>query len=95
MIRIGEWILIVVHFLKQIGYIATGRGGINNETIINITNSELNDNLLTTADDTNNLFTFNFDHFKDIKLDHWGYFVCWSAVGSYTIYFAIGGFLHV
>lgn len=71
----GDWILILVHFLKQFGYL----GNQSNETIFNSTHSTTN--------------TLN-----EMKINEQGtllYFLGTSVLGSYTIYFGIGGFLHV
>lgn len=72
----GEWILILVHFFKQMGY-------------VNRNNTE----------DSKNVFDDSFDIRNTIEpkflFNHYLYFVGWAAFGSYLIYFAVGGFLHV
>lgn len=76
LITTGEWILILVHFFKQMGY-----ANRNNTDDSNNTSEE----------------TFNLHNSIEPKFvfNDWTHFVVWAAFGSYLIYFAVGGFLHV
>lgn len=51
------------------------------------------------TDDLSNTFEKTFDVHNTFEpkfvFNHWTYFVGWAAFGSYLIYFAVGGFLHV
>lgn len=65
----GDWILILVHFMK---YLSLQNSDVGNNTEIKP--------LITFPGNENGSLLF---------------FIIVSALGSYTIYFSIGGFLHV
>uniref|UniRef100_A0A1B0CE06 Fatty acid hydroxylase domain-containing protein n=2 Tax=Lutzomyia longipalpis TaxID=7200 RepID=A0A1B0CE06_LUTLO len=75
----GEWILIMVHFLKQMGrsvYVGESEG----------------------IADTNENLTLPLS-WEDLSLERlylkdWPSFWLYSAIGSYTMYFLLGGFIH-
>lgn len=69
---LGDWIIILVHFLKHIG-----------SDFLNIV--PLNDTI-----SSNNGFSL-----ESLKLQNLQYFITMGAVGSFGIYFLIGGFIHV
>lgn len=68
----GDWIIILVHFLKHIG-----------SDFLNIV--PLNDTI-----SSNNGFSM-----ETLGLQNLQYFVIMGAIGSFGIYFLIGGFIHV
>lgn len=72
--------MIVIHALKQLGFISrTSTSGVIVDEL-----------------DTNKTKPFGLDTFIDTsKFEHFTYFAIWSAVGSYAIFFGLGGFLHV
>lgn len=51
------------------------------------------------TDVSNKTFERTLDEHQSLEpkfmFNHWTYFVGWAAFGSYLIYFAVGGFLHV
>lgn len=52
------------------------------------------------TDESNDTMQATFDVHSGLDesksmFNHWTYFVGWAAFGSYFIYFAVGGFLHV
>lgn len=71
-IILGDWIIILVHFLKHIG-----------SDFLNIV--PLNDTI-----SANNGFSM-----ESLGLQNLQYFVIMGAIGSFGIYFLIGGFIHV
>lgn len=48
---------------------------------------------------SDDVFDNSFENDNNLEpkfvFNHWTYFVGWAAFGSYLIYFAVGGFLHV
>lgn len=76
----GEWILIMVHFLRQMGKsVYTGDFESLQESQENFT------------------FPISWDDLtlERFHLQNWPYFWLSSAIGSYAMYFLIGGFIHV
>lgn len=76
----GDWIIMAIHFFRQFGYLERPNGTASSNSSAQMPPAF--------SDGSSSLIDWS-------KFQHFPYFTLTTAIGSYAIYFAIGGFLHV
>lgn len=80
----GDWMVVGIHFLRQFGYMERHPAGANATPNVTVSTEAAAAWSLASA------VAVDWSKFQ-----HFWYFAFTTAIGSYAIYFAIGGFLHV